>query len=228
MFYVIGVDPGLYGGVTLLSWTDESVNVDTFVMPTKDSTCMKKKKLIDLVKLRQRLDAFAVPAALCSLVMIERQSVRAKEGARNSMTAGILFGELICFFELTCVEPKLPTPQKWKGVVLDGTLKDKPAAVAYCAKNFPQINLLPSKRHRKPHDGMADSVCIATYARMTLEASHAGVSQSEDVHLPAAGDPGRGTAHADGRKGRRRRRPAAAAPEPDVVPVQGDIEADQQ
>ena len=56
----------------------------------------------------------------------------------------------------------------WKKTVLAGTAKDKDAAIEYCRRAFPQVSLLPGPRCRKPHDGMADALCLLEYGRRVL------------------------------------------------------------
>jgi crossover junction endodeoxyribonuclease RuvC len=61
----------------------------------------------------------------------------------------------------------LVTPQAWKKKILAGTAKDKDAAIDYCRRVYPDVSLLATERSRKPHDGMADALCIARYAQET-------------------------------------------------------------
>ena len=66
-----------------------------------------------------------------------------------------------------------PTPHAWKKAL--GLPKrsgkerkqGKEDAVVLATQLFPGINLTPGKK-RVPHDGMADAVLIAEYARRTL------------------------------------------------------------
>jgi crossover junction endodeoxyribonuclease RuvC len=54
------------------------------------------------------------------------------------------------------------TPQRWKKTMLDGQGKDKDAARFKAQALFPQIEL-----HLKKHDGRADALLIAEFARRT-------------------------------------------------------------
>jgi crossover junction endodeoxyribonuclease RuvC len=62
---------------------------------------------------------------------------------------------------------ELATPQRWKGVVLHGSAKDKDAAISWCRRAFPDVALVPPGC-RKPHDGMADALCLLEYGRRVL------------------------------------------------------------
>ena len=61
------------------------------------------------------------------------------------------------------------TPQAWKKAILAGTKKDKDAAIEYVNMKYPDFELI-LPRCRKPHDGMADAICIAEYGRILNEA----------------------------------------------------------
>jgi crossover junction endodeoxyribonuclease RuvC len=64
-------------------------------------------------------------------------------------------------------------PQAWKKAVLAGTAKDKAAAIAYCSRRFPAASLLATPRSTKPHDGLADALCLAEYGRRLLVGARA-------------------------------------------------------
>ncbi len=68
------------------------------------------------------------------------------------------------------------TPQAWKKAVLAGTARDKAAAIAFATRRFPGVPLLATPRSRTPHDGVADAVCLAEYARRLV----AGAVDRED------------------------------------------------
>jgi hypothetical protein len=196
--YVIGIDPGLKGGVTLYAWTKTATHISSFIMPIRKARYTRNKQLVDLVALKQKLANFAVPVASCNLVCLERVVARPMEGVTSSLTSGTLLGQLLAFFELEVLDPELPMSRHWKDAVLPETTKDKQAAVDLCRREFPELNLLPSTRHRKPHDGMADSVCIAVYARQLVEKRH-GQPGCPDRVAP-------GRSSSSRRRGSRRRR----------------------
>ena len=61
----------------------------------------------------------------------------------------------------------LVPPTVWKKRVLLGFTHDKAGALQFCASRWPTTDLvLPGCR--KPHDGIADALCLADYGRSTL------------------------------------------------------------
>jgi crossover junction endodeoxyribonuclease RuvC len=89
---------------------------------------------------------------------------------------------------------ELVTPQAWKKVVLPGLIPakaklppdataaqkkaasaankkaGKDAAIGWCRRAYPSVSLIP-EGCRVPHDGIADSLCIAEYARLKFACS---------------------------------------------------------
>jgi crossover junction endodeoxyribonuclease RuvC len=58
-----------------------------------------------------------------------------------------------------------PTPQAWKKLILEGTPKDKSAAIKFCRSRWPMLDLRRTPRCKKDHDGIADALCLAEYGR---------------------------------------------------------------
>jgi len=223
MGYVIGIDPGIYGGVALLHWEGSRVQIEAFVMPTTFMlTSMKdrlatvdaeleeeapgkvrkkankkrgkrkraatgKKHLVDVEALQRRLEAFHVPLGDCQAVVIERVLPRSLEGRSSILTSGTMFGQLLGFFASQHIHPCLPQPTQWKLAVLPDTDRDKAAAIAYSQKHFPDLSLLASPRCRTPHDGLADAVCIAAYARRLVEEHRGQLRRIPDPPVPPRG-----------------------------------------
>jgi hypothetical protein len=45
----------------------------------------------------------------------------------------------------------------------------KTVAIDWVLREWPGMTLLPTKRHRAPHDGMAEALCIMRYAKDTVK-----------------------------------------------------------
>ena len=58
---------------------------------------------------------------------------------------------------------QLVLPKKWKKEYSLGS--DKNQSIEVCKKLFPDINLLPTPKHKKGSDGMAEALLMAEYAR---------------------------------------------------------------
>jgi hypothetical protein len=59
-------------------------------------------------------------------------------------------------------------PQAWKKVVFPGTARDKAASILFAQRRFPSVSLLASPRSKVPHDGIADALALAEFARRIL------------------------------------------------------------
>lgn len=144
---VVGIDPGLKGGLARMrGWTQDAIPMP--VTPDK------------------KIDGHAVAMWLRAdrpdLVVIEKVGAMPKQGVVSMFNFGEGYGTLKGVLDALAIRYVLVTPQKWKRAVLDGTERDKKAAIEFVSNKYPDINLIP-KGCRKPSDGIADAVCIADY-----------------------------------------------------------------
>ena len=143
-----GVDIGLRGGVAIL---DEHARVFRHcVMPTR--TDPHGKKVIDP-------EAFynCFGDAKFDLVAYEYIHSFGHESRSSCFSFGRSAGRVQSVLELLRLPTVEPTPQMWKAEILAGTKKDKAAAIGYCNARWPGFC--------KDHDGIADALCLAEYAR---------------------------------------------------------------
>lgn len=109
------------------------------------------------------------------LVSLREEEVRAcveQVGAmpRESPKASFSFGRSAGFIEGVLqtfgISYQLVRPQVWKKEF--GLNSDKSKSCEVCHKLFPTVNLLRTERCKKPHDGMAEALLMAEYARRKL------------------------------------------------------------
>lgn len=150
----IGIDPGMNGGLASVE-VDDDVITDIQVM--KMPTIGKELDLhaIDTF-LTRRLEYREV------VVIIEKVTSMPKQGVTSMFNFGFWTGTIHGIISVHFIPKHVITPQAWKKVVLAGTNKDKDAAIAYCTNTYPNVKLIPD-RCRKPSDGIADALCIASY-----------------------------------------------------------------
>lgn len=101
------------------------------------------------------------------IAVVERATAMPKQGVVSMFSFGKSYGILLGVLGALGVRTDIVRPQKWKGVILKGTARDKAAAIAYCRRAYKKANLIPTPRSRVPHDGMADALCIASYGMRT-------------------------------------------------------------
>lgn len=147
---VVGIDPGLAGGLAFLS----AAVVE--VLPIRVSG-----KGIDAPWLAEWLEACAP-----DLVVVEN-SPPFKQGRTSAHTSGRGLGRIEGVLAALGIRSELVRSQDWKKSILAGTAKDKDAAIAWCMRVYPGVELV-LKGCRKAHDGMADALCIATYGQRVL------------------------------------------------------------
>lgn len=101
------------------------------------------------------------------LVVVEWAQAMPKQGVVSTFKYGKGFGKILGMLETLGIAHQLVRPRAWKSTVLAGTKKNKSAAINYVRCRYPKVNLMPG-RCRKPHDGIADAVCLADYALREL------------------------------------------------------------
>ena len=151
IYHYVGIDPGLKGGLAVM---------------LHDQTA----RAIPMPVAGDELDGRAISDWLRGynnvLVTVEKVGAMPGQGLSSTFKFGKGYGTVLGVCAALGLRVELVTPQKWKGEVLAGTAKDKDAAIAYCRRVFPSVELI-LPRCRVPHDGLADSLAIAEYGRRT-------------------------------------------------------------
>lgn len=154
--YIVGIDPGLSGGISFLR--DDGCLI-VFDMPTvKKTVSGKQRRSIDRERLRQYFDRSDILH-----VMIERQGTRPGQAAGSTMVTGTNYG-LIEGIILANYHPyTIIAPQTWKKNL--NVPKDKKEAMQRATE------LMPRAAHRWANagqDGRAESALLAYYGRQTV------------------------------------------------------------
>ena len=160
---VLGIDPGLDGG---LAWILPD-RVEARVTPTLAGGKGGGKRAFDVSAMLAMLELHRP-----ELVVLEAVSAAPVAGRVQGTKSMFGFGRGFGIWEGIIAALRLPhllvAPQSWKKVVLEGTAKDKLAAITFAQRRFPGVSLLATPRSRVPHDGMADALCLADYGRRQL------------------------------------------------------------
>jgi|ETNvirnome_2_300_1030623.scaffolds.fasta_scaffold00357_16 crossover junction endodeoxyribonuclease RuvC len=168
MSVFIGVDPGLSGALVAID--SSGAVVEQLVMPRVGGT---KGPLDTKCILSWLLDVNYESDSVYLLGALERVSTRPGQSAVSTLTTGVNWGRIDALFVSLGIRYETPTPQQWKRTL--GLPKrsgkeraqGKLDAVEMVKRLFPDMNLMPGKR-TTPHDGLADAVLIAEYARRKL------------------------------------------------------------
>lgn len=152
---IAGIDPGFDGGLAVLA--DDGTLVALEVMPVMKAGGRPE---LDLPQLKRLLQAHGV-----TLVCLERVTAMRGWGVSSSWRFGVTWGQLLGLVQALDLPVLLATPRQWQQVVLAGTSRDKTQAIAYALRRWPLANLRPGRKTR-PHDGLADALCLAEYGRI--------------------------------------------------------------
>lgn len=96
---------------------------------------------------------------------MEHVGVMPKNGSVSTFHFGENFGWLQGMLEAYEIPYELVRPQKWKKEF--SVTADKNTSIEVCKRLFPGVNLIPPDC-RKEHDGMAESLLMALYAKRRL------------------------------------------------------------
>jgi len=160
---IIGIDPGMTGGITFMS---EGKNCKSFPLPVEG-------KRVDVGKLQELIyevgfhevnfwNRVADGEAEWAIAYVEVQQIRS--GNRGNLLIGENYGRILAVLELMEITIRLTRSGDWKAEMFPGqkTNKDKDVAVQYCLDAGYELPTLRPKG-KKLHDGVADSICIALY-----------------------------------------------------------------
>lgn len=142
----IGIDPGKSGGIAYIDTTAGSGTVP-----------YGSAALIELLEAARYRDC------VCCL---EKVGAMPGQGVVSMFNFGQSVGYIKGMLEAFGIPYQEISPQRWKKEF--GLSSDKEASVEVCRKLFPNINLMATPKCRKPHDGMAEALLMAEYARRKL------------------------------------------------------------
>ncbi len=158
----LGIDPGLRGGIAALDATGTVVGA--WPMPVAGGE-VHAAGLADLLRSLRCMDSLQDIGRVC----LEKVAAMPKQGVSSTFSFGTGWGMVRGVCAALGVPVVLVPPTVWKKRVLLGLPHDKAGAVQFCTSRWPTTDLvLPGCR--VPHDGIADALCLAAYARL-LETS---------------------------------------------------------
>jgi hypothetical protein len=152
----IGIDPGLGGAVGVLH---DQAAAEIFDTPTLTVVGEKTKRKYNVSAMASILEPFQTEQVL---VVLENVHSMPKQGVASSFSFGEglgLWKGIIAAYNLPM---EMPSPQRWKKVIMADQGKDKDASRFKAIQLFPsladQLNLVK-------HDGRAEALLMAEYGR---------------------------------------------------------------
>lgn len=148
----IGIDPGKSGGVSVI-WSNGEISCE----PWDDGAFIK---LMTMANAQNLLDETKL---VCCC-----EKVGAMPG--QGVTSMFNFGKSVGFIEGVLNTFKIPyqliPPQRWKKEF--SLNSDKQKSIDVCKKLFPIVDLKRTERCKTDHDGKAESLLMAEFARRNL------------------------------------------------------------
>jgi hypothetical protein len=180
---IVGIDPGLAGGIATLTINDklEVLNLDVIDMPTAKRKKGKKiETIIDIPALSSYMQTqYWEKQILLNaevIVVIEKQQAMPGQGVTSMFKTGFGFGLLVGMFDR--FGPIIITPKTWQSslfpILTNLSFDTKENSINLVRKLYPSAPLIPV-RCRVPKDGRADAINIAHYKLVGLRNERDGV-----------------------------------------------------
>ena len=144
----IGIDPGLRGGICIISDTGTFY---CYEMPVN-------KDGVDASTLRQIIGNYGCGAHV--IAYVEHAQAMPKQGVVGVFTYGVGFGKILAVLEICGIKIKLVRPAIWKKALK--LPKEKLAAVEMAERLLHPIDIFRTERGRLL-DGKAEAFLIAHY-----------------------------------------------------------------
>lgn len=163
----LGIDPGLKGA---LAWIRDSGETGWVPMPVvKGSKGKPEYDVLGLLTVLKRIETGAFVYAVSERL---QPLPPAMGGSQANYARGRALGLLEGVLVACSIPYQLVRPMDWQKVMLAGTSGSdtKQRSIIACHRLFPMVDLLATPRCRKPHDGAADALLLADFARRTYSA----------------------------------------------------------
>jgi len=149
----IGIDPGKNGGYATINFADASTLVS--------ARPMDEKSFVE--DMRFFSDIFSTNEMRCCL---EKVGAMPGQGVTSMFSFGTGYGFIQGVLTAFEIPFQLVPPQTWKKAF--SLNSDKQTSIEVCQRLFPDVSLFRTDRCKKPHDGMAEALLMAEYARRKL------------------------------------------------------------
>ena len=151
---IIGIDPGLQGGIAAIQGTALLFVEKMPVINIASKRCIDGKKIAEYLKPLDKKN---------TKIYIERVHSFPNQGVTSMFTFGEGFGKILGVLEALEFEYEEILPKTWqKTIYANYEEPDKNTGAEIAKKLFPEANFQPGKM-MKYHNGMTDALMIALY-----------------------------------------------------------------
>jgi len=162
MRVILGIDPGLDGGLAVLA--DGVAVYDTPTLTVAGGKGHRREYnltlMVNLIRAGTLLEDYHVDDVSA---FIEAVHAMPGQGVRSMFTMGFGLGLWTGILAGLRIPYTRVAPQRWKKAMMDGMGKEKDASRLRAQQLFPTAEL-----HLKKHHGRADALLIAEYGRRVL------------------------------------------------------------
>lgn len=145
--YYLGIDPGAKGGIALLHGSELEIAVD-----------FSKERLLDVLSFLSREQE-------ATRACVERVHSLPRQGVKSTFSFGQSYGWILGALDASEISYQTIEPRRWKGEFALNS--DKAKSIEVARQLFPAAALVP-KGCKKEHDGIAEALLMAEYARRKL------------------------------------------------------------
>jgi crossover junction endodeoxyribonuclease RuvC len=146
----VGIDPGADGGIAYI----DSDGAHTYTYSDEQ-----------LIAILRMVDEIYRPGE--AVACLEKVGAMPKQGLSSTFKFGKSAGFIEGVLQAFDIPYQMITPQVWKKA-FSLIKKDKKESCSVCRKLFPNVNLKRTDRYTTYHDGMAEALLMAEYARRNL------------------------------------------------------------
>lgn len=149
----IGIDPGKDGALAILGYRETPI-----LIPFSESEYANQLR---------RLDPMAVPENIRPYIhpfcVVEHVNAMPGQGVTSCFSFGQNFGFILGLLTAFRIPYELVRPLKWKKEF--SCTSDKNTSIEVAQRMFPGVDLRRTPQCKKPHDGIAEALLMAEYAR---------------------------------------------------------------
>lgn len=151
----IGIDPGKNGGMSVIQVLEGKQIIEVFPY--------SEDNLIVFLRRCHNSNFLGGGDIKC---VLEKVNAMPGQGVVSMFNFGQNYGFIQGVLKAYNIPFELVPPQKWKKEF--SVTSDKNTSIEVAKRLFPQVNLKASERCKKDHDGMAEALLMAEYARRKL------------------------------------------------------------
>lgn len=145
-----GFDPGKDGALAILGYRDTPI-----LIPFDETEYANQMRRLSLIT-RNGIDG----SVFC---VVEHVGAMPGQGVTSCFSFGRGFGFILGLLTAFCHPYELVRPQKWKKEF--SCTSDKNTSIEVAKRLFPGVDLRRTPKCTKPHDGIAEALLLAEFAR---------------------------------------------------------------